>query len=251
VEFTTIIAFISEWLGVIAVAWLLGLSRRFQKPVVGFLYARRDGLVALFLSAVIIFFSFFYSTAIRPPVFSQPVRISPAPVHDLLQALILAVISLAPFLIALLVRQQPIRSIGWNPALITPGLQMGVAMAILTIFLRNRVMDVLGGLALPVLGSLPIALGIGLAEETIFRGYIQMRLAWWLGPWPGLVITAGLFTLWHMPAWLQTLPTQTMLILAGLTFVQGLVLGWIMRKSGGVVAPALYRAVSIWVSLIG
>jgi membrane protease YdiL (CAAX protease family) len=251
VDLISFVPFISEWLGVIAVAWLLGMSKRFQKPVVGFLYARRDGLVALSLAALIIIFSFFYQTRIRLPVFAQPLRISPAPVHDLFQALVLAAICLAPFLLALLVRQQPFRSIGWNRALITPGLQMGVAMALLTVFLRNRVMDVLGGLAAPVLGSLPIALGIALAEETIFRGYIQMRLAWWLGPWPGLVVTAILFTLWHLPAWLQALPTQTTLILAGLTFLQGLILGWVARKSGGVVAPALYRAFSIWVTLLG
>lgn len=250
-EFTNFVAFISEWIGVIAVAWLLSLSRRFQKPPIGFLYARRDGLMALSLTALIIGFSFLYSSRINPPEFSQTLRISPAPVHDLMQVLPLAWICLVPFVIALLVRQQPVRSIGWNPALVTPGLQMGVAMGLLTLFLHNRVMDVLGGLATPLLPSLPIAIGIALAEETIFRGYLQMRLAWWLGPWPGLVISAALFTLWHLPAWLQTLPDQTILTLSVLTFVQGLVLGWIMRRSGTVAASALYRGVSIWVSLLG
>jgi membrane protease YdiL (CAAX protease family) len=251
VDFTNIIIFVTEWLGVVAVAWLLGLSRRFQKPQIGFLYARRDGIIALSLSAVIIIFSYFYYTSIKLPQFPQPLRITPAPIHDLLQALILAVFCIAPFIVAMLVREQPIRSIGWNPALITPGLQMGVAMAILTIFLRNRVMNVLGGLATPFLSSLPIALGIALLEETIFRGYVQLRLVWWLGAWPGMVLSAVLFTLWHLPAWLNTIPPQTIYYLCGLTFAQGLVLGWVMRKSGTVVAPALYRAISIWVSLLG
>jgi membrane protease YdiL (CAAX protease family) len=246
-----IIVFISEWLGVISVAWLLGLSPRFRKPQVGFRYARRDGLMALSLSVVIIIFSYLFYSKINPPAFVDPLYMSPAPVHNLTQALILAALCLTPFVIALLVRQQPIRSIGWNPTLITPGLQMGVAMAILTIFLRNRVMDVLGGLSTPVLGALPIALGVALAEETIFRGYIQMRLVWWLGFWPGIMLTSALFTLWHLSAWLPALPMQTILILSGLTFVQSLVLGWVMRKSGSVVTPILYRAISIWVSLIG
>jgi len=245
------IAFISEWLGIAAATWLLSLSRRFQKPQIGFRYARRDGLIALSLSALIIVFSFLYYTVIKPPQFPQPLRISPAPTHDLLQALIVAAMCLAPFVVALLARQQPIRSIWWNPALLTPGIQMGIALALLTLFLRNRVMDVLGGLANPVLPSLPIAIAIALVEETIFRGYIQMRLAWWLGPWPGIFASAAIFTLWHMPAWVQTLPFQTVLILSGLTFGQGLVASWVMRRSGTVVAPALYRGFSIWVSLIG
>jgi membrane protease YdiL (CAAX protease family) len=251
VNFTSIIVFVTEWLGAIAVAWLIGFSRRFQIPEVGFRYARRDGIVALSLSLLIIIFSLLYYTTIKPPLFPQPLRITPAPVHDLLQALILAGVCLLPFLVALVARDQPIRSIGWNPALLTPGLQMGMAMALLTIFLRNRVMFVLSGLATPVIGSLPIALGIALAEETIFRGYIQMRLTWWLGAWPGMVLSAALFTLWHLPAWLNTQPVETILYLCGLTFINGLVLGWIMRKSRTVAAPALYRAVSIWMNLLG
>lgn len=248
---TSYIGFISEWLGAIAVTWLLSLSPRFQKPPVGFRYPRRDGLVALSLSVLIIIFSFFYHKTVNPPVFPQPLRIGPAPVHTLIQSLVLALICVAPFIIALLVRRQPPRSAGWNPALIVPGLQLGLAMGLLTVFLRNRVMDVLGGLAGPVMTLLPIALIISLAEETIFRGYIQMRLVWWLGAWPGIIISAGIFTIWHLPAWLSYLPNETTLILSGLTFVQGLVLGWLMRKSGTVLAPALYRAFSIWVSLIG
>jgi membrane protease YdiL (CAAX protease family) len=251
VELSNIIVFVTEWIGVIAIAILLGLSRRFNVPRIGFLYARRDGIIAISLSTVIIVFAYFYNTTISPARFPTPLRIAPAPVQDLLQVLILASICLLPFIVALVVRDQPVRSVGWSPALITPGLQMGVAMAILTIFLRNRVMDVLGGLALPVLSSLPIALGVALAEETIFRGYVQMRLTWWLGAWPGIVLSAALFTLWHLTAWLNVLPTQEMLFLCGLTFVQGLVLGWVMNKSGTVVAPALYRAISIWVTLLG
>lgn len=250
-EITQYVGFISEWLGVIAVAWLLALSPRFQKPPTGFRYPRREGIIALSLSLLIIIFSFIYHNNINPPVFPEALLLRPAPVHTPIQALVVAGLCLTPFILAMLVRRQPVRAAGWNPALLTPGLQVGLAMALLTVFLRNRVMDVLSGLANPVLVVLPVALAISLAEETIFRGYIQMRLTWWMGFWPGLIASSAIFTLWHTPAWLNTLPTETIWILSGLTFVQGLVLGWLMRKTGMVLAPALYRAVSIWVSLIG
>jgi membrane protease YdiL (CAAX protease family) len=237
-------------MGVIAIAWLLGLSKRLQKPVVGFLYARRDGLVALGLYAAILLFSVLYA-AIRAPVYPQPIRIAPAPVTDFSYWLVLALVCLLPFVAALLIRKQPFRSIGWDPDLLRTGLMIGVAMAFLTIFLRNRMMDVLGGVSTESAVALLLALGIALAEETIFRGYIQMRLAWWLGQWPGLALTAALFTLWHAPAWVRSLPMQTILLLAALTFVQGLVLGWIMLKSRHAAAPALYRAISLWISWIG
>jgi len=245
------IGFISEWLGAIAVAWLLSLSPRLQRPPLGFLYPRREGFISFSLFGLILVFAYLFNQTLQLPSFSQPLRMVPAPNHDLWQALVLAGLCLLPFLLALVTRKQPPRSAGWNQALITPGLQMGVALAILTIFLRNRVMDVLSGLGAPVLGALPLALGISIFEETIFRGYIQMRLAWWLGAWPGTIITSALFTLWHLTAWVNYLPTETIFILVGLTFAQGLVLGWIMRKSGTVVSPILYRTMSIWVSLIG
>jgi membrane protease YdiL (CAAX protease family) len=132
-----------------------------------------------------------------------------------------------------------------------PALQVGFALAILTLFLRNRVMDVLGGVTTEELNYLLLAIGISLAEETIFRGYIQMRLSWWLGKWPGIVLTAAMFALWHVPAWLNRVPVETGLLLTGLTLVHGLVLGWIMSVSKNVIAPALYRSISIWMYVLG
>lgn len=244
-DFRYYVAFISEWLGAFATAWLLSFSQRFQKPRVGFVYARRDALVAISLYVVILLFAFlFYSTALVS--FDEPLRPAPAPLHALKQALFAAGVCLVPFAAALFLRKQPIRSIGWNPALLKPGLQMGFAIAVLTVFLRNQVMTIFAGLESQQYVPLLLALPLALFEETIFRGYIQMRLSWWLKPVPGITLTAALYALWQLPPWLNRLPTETILILLALTFIQGLVLGWIMHKSGHVAAPALYRAFAIW-----
>jgi len=145
-----------------------------------------------------------------------------------------------------LARGQPVRSAGWDHTRLRAAIQVGIALALLTIFLRNRVVDVLTRLDGTTLTALLLALGIAIAEETTFRGYIQPRLAAWVGAWPGLVLSAALFALWHLTAWVGRLPLNTTLILFGLTFAQGLVLGWVMRSTGHVLTPALYRAVSIW-----
>lgn len=244
------IAYFTEWLGAVAASWLLSISPRLQVPPVAFKYARRDGLIALSLYALILVFAFIYY-AINPSLLPTVVTLAPAPVNPTTQNLFLAAVCLAVIGMALVTRHQPILSIGWKPSLISPGLQMGVAVALLTIFLRNRVMDVLSGVSSAGLAALLLALGISLAEETIFRGYIQLRLASWLGRWQGVLLTSLLFAVWHLPAWLGHLPTPTILILSGLTLGQGLVLGWMMEKSHSVVAPALYRAVSIWMQFIG
>lgn len=231
-------------------AWLLSLSQRFKHPVLGFLYPRRDGIMALSLYSVILSFAFVFYT-FTPPVLPDPLRIAPAPVHNLFQALLAAAICVLPFVAAILLRKQPVRSLGWNTGLLGAGLQMGLALAILTIFLRNQVMNILSGFPPERITPLLLAVGIALLEETIFRGYIQPRLAWWLGAAPGIILTAALFTIWHLPAWLSRLPVETTLILAALTFIQGLVLGWIMRKAGHIAAPAVYRAISIWMQFLG
>ena len=46
------------------------------------------------------------------------------------------------------------------------------------------------------------------------------------------------------------LPFASLGVLLLVTLIQGLLLGWIMRKSGHVLAPALYRAVAAWLLLI-
>jgi membrane protease YdiL (CAAX protease family) len=249
-DFRLFAAFLSEWLGAFSLTWLLSLSPRLQKPILGFKYARRDGIMALSLYSVILAFAFVFYI-FTPPIFPEPLRIAAAPVHDLLQALLVAAICLLPFIASILLRKQPVRSLGWDMGLLRPALQMGFAIAIMTIFLRNHVMTILGGLPPERLNPLLLAMGIAILEETIFRGYIQPRLAWWLGPVPGIALTAALSTLWHLPVWLNWLPGETILILVGLTFVQALVLGWIMRKAGHVAAPAFYRAFSIWMQFLG
>ena len=249
-DIRALIAYLSEWLGAVAASWLLSISPRLRVPPVAFKYARRDGFIALSLYALILVFAFIFYV-INPSLLPAAVTLTPAPVSPTTQNLFLAAVCLAVFGMALVTRHQPMLSIGWKQSMIIPGLQMGVAVALLTVFLRNRVMDVLSGVTSAGLGALLLALGISLAEETIFRGYIQLRLAAWLGRWQGVLLTSVLFAVWHLPAWLGHLPTQTILILLGLTFGQGLVLGWMMEKSHSVVAPALYRAVSIWMQFMG
>jgi len=90
---------------------------------------------------------------------------------------------------------------------------------------------------------------LALAEESIFRGFIQPRLQAWLGRWVGLVLTAAMFAVWQLPA-VWNAGWETILPSLGLAFAQGLLLGWIMDRSGHVLAPALYRTISLWMSIL-
>ncbi len=228
----------AEYLGVVAVVMLLGLSARARaKHEVKFIYPRREGLYALGGFAAIL--------AIAVIFFSK------AGGSDLPGTLTLAALCALPFAAFLLVRRQPIRSAGWGSANLRIGLMIGLALSILTIFLRNRFTSIIAGLPGEQIIQLLYWLGICLLEESIFRGYMQPRLSAWLGEIPGWVLAAALFALWRVPLWLAIGQSPLALLpYLGLTFVQGLVLGYVFRKSGSVLASGLYRAVSTWISLL-
>ena len=228
----------AEYFGVIAVVMLLGLSPHVRnRREVTFIYPRREGLYALT--------GFFVIFALAVVYYGEPGSIG------LRASLILAALSALPFIALLFFRRQPVRSAGWNPANLRMGLLVGLALAILVIFLSNRFNEIVRGLPPEQLTLLLTWLGICLLEESIFRGYIQPRLSAWLGDLPGWVLTAALFALWRLPMWLSGgRPLTAALPELGLAFIQGMVLGYVQRKSGSVLAPGLYRAVSTWIRLL-
>ena len=231
----TILLYVSEWLGVVAVTWLVRLNTRLKARPVGFKYPAREGYVSLGLFVSILALAYFFFT-----------RISPAPdaLGLLLQRLTVDGIALAIFAVALLGRGQPLRSAGWGKAATTLGVRMGVALAFLTIFLRGKVFSIIDGVTPQAGLALLACLGIGLAEETIFRGYIQMRLSFWLGERWGVLATAGLYVVWQIPR-LAADPANLLINLL-IVAVQGVVLGWLALTGGNALAPALYRAISEW-----
>ncbi len=235
----SILLYISEWLGVVAVTWLVWLNPRMKARPVGFKYPAREGYVSLGLFASILALAYFFFT-----------RTSPAPdaLGLLWQRLTVDGIALAIFAVALLGRGQPLRSAGWGKIATNLGWRIGLALAILTIFLRGKTSTIIAGVSTQDGLALLACLGIGLAEETIFRGYIQMRLCFWLGQRWGMLATAGLFVIWQIPRLISdpaNLPINLLIVA-----VQGLVVGWLALTSGSALAPALYRAISEWVGFL-
>lgn len=232
-----------EWLGVVAVLMLASLSPRFKRPPLVFVYARRDGTLALSLFVLV--------TVLALVLTRVDLSGYLALFNDNLQGtavrVLLALASAAPVIVALLARQQPWRSAGWNRAVQSPSVQLGLALAFLTIFLRGKFNNLfsLDPTALTALWLLMLAV---LAEETIFRGYIQLRLTTWWGKIPAWLATAGLFLLWQLPR-LAANPEALLFNLVS-SAVQALLCGWMMRQTGSVIAPAMYRAVSDWLVFV-
>ncbi len=243
------LGYLSEWLGVIAVVMIAGTSPMIKKiRRIEFRFPRREATFSLILFALIFFFAFqFFSN----PIF-EFLRTFAAALQggEIAQRMLLALFSLIPVILLMAVRGQPLKSAGWSKENTRAGLTLGVVLLILVVFLRGKFLPLLQGISNEKGSLLFVILVWVAAEETIFRGYIQLRLMSYLGDNWGWLATSLLYVLWQLPGndLLTQFSTQWPLLV--LALVQGLLLGWIMRKTHHVSAPILLRVASTWLLLL-
>lgn len=243
------LGYVSEWLGAIAVVMIAAVSPLLKKiRRIEFRFPRREATFALSLFALIYFFAFQYFSSNIFNFLKVASRAFPG--GETAERMLLAAISLIPFIAALLLRGQPFKSIGWSRENLRAGLITGLLLVFLTVFLRGKFLAVINGLTSAEGSLFLVILLLCLAEETIFRGYIQLRLMSFLGNTWGWLATAGLYLLWQLPGRLWLHPIGEIWIELVIAAVQGLLLGWIMRKTGHVSTTILFRAAAAWLLLI-
>jgi len=244
-NFTIFAGYLSEWLGVLAVIIILDRLGKMSRRPVNFQYPQREkGAVAVvyLLSLITSFFTC-----------RIPTSYDILPGIELTQALekeaLMAVICLFPVSLALLYRKQPLLSAGWGRRqALNLALRVGLTLIFLSMFLRGKVFSITNGVtAAEGLSLLALAV-ICVAEETIFRGYIQLRMNSLLGERYGWWSTALLFLIWRIP--LLLLNPAEFWIHLGICAIQSILLGWIMWKCNHVLASALYRTISEWLTII-
>lgn len=235
-----VILWITQWIGAVAVAMIAGLSPKFHRTRLVFMYPRREGIVALGV------FGFSFLTAIvvsSLPVFSLfGLALSDS------RRLAIAALSLVSVGTALWRRKQPVRSTGWSPDKLNGSLQLGLAFIFLLVILTNKFSAVVNGLNGGELALLGFSFVVVLLEETVFRGYIQLRLMSWWGEIPGWLASSFLFVAVQFPRLMlepDSLPLNLLITLG-----QSLVAGYIMLRSSHTLAPTLYRTISEWLIFV-
>ena len=243
------LGYLSEWLGVIAVTMIAGVSPMLKrKRLLRFRYPNREATFALSLFAVVYIIAFqYFSGDLLRGVREFADRF---PGEETSQRMLLAVIALIPFVLGVILRGQPLRSLGWQRENLRGGLIVGVLLIVVVLFLRGKFLPLLKGITPHQAGLLGVWLIYAFAEETIFRGYIQLRLDAFLGSRWGWLAAAGLFLLWQLPGRLWILSAAQLWQPILIATVQGLICGWIMKKTNHVAASALYRAVAGWLLTI-
>jgi membrane protease YdiL (CAAX protease family) len=90
---------------------------------------------------------------------------------------------------------------------------------------------------------------VGFAEETLFRGYVQVRWVAALGWWPGFLLASAVMSLFHLPILLlaEHLTLLNALVEVIKIMPLSLLLGYSLQKNGNIVAPAF---IHLWLNLI-
>jgi uncharacterized protein len=78
----------------------------------------------------------------------------------------------------------------------------------------------------------------GLREELWFRGLFLKKYGRFLGPLSSNMLAAIIFTSFHV----QVQYSRSLPIFLGVALIQGLVLGYLMQKSGSILAPVVFHA---------
>jgi len=95
-----------------------------------------------------------------------------------------------------------------------------------------------GALARMLPAFVLIVVADGVMEELLFRGLFLRRMARVIGDSRANVVTAAVFALTH----LQVEFTANLPVFIVVVFGLGLLWGWIMQRTGSIIAPALFHA---------
>jgi membrane protease YdiL (CAAX protease family) len=90
---------------------------------------------------------------------------------------------------------------------------------------------------------------VGFGEEILYRGYLQSRLVAWLGHYQGWILASVFMALVHLP---QRILIQGMgfphALASSLALIPiSLFMGFVMSRTGNVVAPGLSHTFADWV----
>lgn len=238
-------AYIATLLVLLFVTGIVTRRRRPPDSVPHFANPRREALLALIPTALLLAFA----TAIFLGVASREHGRLPAPDADTYTfkhaagQLAANGIALLPFVVMLGARRQRLETVGIGRHNLGPALLIGGVASVAAAVINHKTAGAFW-LKPDTLWRVVAQLGVGVSEEAIFRGYLQVRWTAWLGR-SGWMVIAVICTLWHVPAaWAGA---GTHLAAAGVTlstvFAAALVFGYCMRLTGNIAGLSVMHAI--------
>lgn len=185
--------------------------------------------------------------AVETPV-SLELKESPSTV---INGLIAYLIVLNPVLIAMKLRKESWQSAGVTRNNLGKSILLGCLLGLITIVTyRPCVTGILSGVMnMNHFWAFLQYTVVGFSEEFAFRGYLQTRLAAWLGRWQGWLVASVMMALIHIAqrVYMSGFDATTAFLSSAYLIPISLSMGFVMLRTENIVAPAISHTFADWV----
>lgn len=230
-----------------AITWLITRFFRPEKLKVDFTVARKEASIALgytvaaFIMLAVVFF--LWSQSIGLPIgTSNEYNV----LRVLYEWMVYAIISFVPILVILRIRHQNLESVGFTTKNLRLSIAVGLVLSALWLaFNTTPELFLTRALTSNAFYGFFYFLGVGLGEELLFRGFLQLRFVAWLGELKGLIAASVVMAFTHLPQRLFVAgmnPLQAM-ISATLLIPVSLLLGFVMLRTQNVLGPTVLHTI--------
>ena len=164
-----------------------------------------------------------------------------------------AAISFIPISVLIKIRKQSFETVGLTRKNMRLSLGMGLILSLLFVFFSTtpeRLMDRL--FAYNSLYAFIYYLAVGLGEELMFRGFLQLRCSIWLGQIKGLILASTIMALIHIPQRVFAVgldPLQALVSAVSL-IPFSLLMGFFMLRTRNILGPSILHTIANWISVL-
>jgi len=238
----------------VLVIWLITKFRKSKGLEIKFDTPWREGVLAvgyvvgLFLVIAAVFF---FLTQSAGGSLGTPTQ------FDLRRALsqwgVYATISIIPIPIIVKTRKQSFETVGITKKNMWLSLGIGLLLSLSIIALSTTPERFMSrGVGWNSLYALIYYLAVGLGEELMFRGFLQLRCSNWLGEIRGFILASTIMALVHIPQRIFAvgLDPSAALVSALSLMPFSFLLGFFMLRTRNIVGPAVLHTVANWVSVL-
>ena len=234
---------------------LIWLVTRFYKPQsleIRFAIPRKEAMLAigyvvgLFLIIGIVFFFLVQHAGVPLGASGQ---------FDLRRALsqwgVYATISIVPISIIIKIRKQSFEAVGLTTKNTKLSLGIGLALSLLVISFNTTEQFLDNLFAYSTLYAFIAYLAVGLGEELMFRGFLQLRCSTWLGETRGWILASTIMALAHLPQRIFAVgldPLQAFISAMSL-MPFSLWIGFFMTRTQNILGPTVLHTVVDWINV--